>query len=160
MGKSIPRVHFSLFAVFLSLVAMLGGLILNFRAFGWGGANGWNLLVTICCMALWGLALFIATEHRRRRVLMYCFVFWTVAVFLSAAGLYVVSNDFPHNYLTMILIPLQMLLYGQLTGLAYFFGNNLQLGHIAVLMISFVMATVSMILYRRVRRAGREMRGR
>ena len=160
MKQTVPRVRFSLFAVFLSLVAVLGGLILNFKAFGWGGANGWNLLVTICCMLLWGLILFIATKHRRRRVLMYCFVFWTVAAFLSAAGLYVVSNDFPHNYLTMILIPLQMLIYGQLTGLAYFFGNNLQLEHTAVLLISAVMATVSMILYRRLRRARREMRGR
>ena len=142
----------STLAVLLTLIAVFGGLMLNFGASGWGGTNGWNLLVTLCCVILWGFALYLATKDKSRKVLMYCFVFWAVAVFLSAAGLYVVSNNFLHNPITVVLAPLQVLTYGQFTGIGYFYGNNLPLMHATVLLISAATAIVSMTLYRRVRR--------
>jgi len=142
-----------IFAVLLTLVAVLGGLILNFRALVWGGANVWNVQVMVCCILLWGFAIYLAAKNKSRRVLMYCFVFWAVAVFLAAVGLYVVSSDFLHNQVTAVLVPLQMLLYGQFAGLEYF-NNDFRFQHITVMLISAIMATVSMILYRRVRRGG------
>ncbi|MCL2368447.1 MAG: hypothetical protein FWC72_05575 [Oscillospiraceae bacterium] len=138
-------------AVLLSIVAVLGGLILNFRAFMMTAANELTLLVTVFCMILWVFVLFLAAKSKGRKVLLYCSVFWIITALLSAMGLYVVTTGFPHNWAISLVVPLQILTLGQLAGVVYF-TNHIQSLYIALIVISLGMSVVSLILYRRSRR--------
>jgi len=70
------------FAIALSALAIIGGVVLNFQEFSMGSpATVKNLIVTSRYSAIWILVLIIGGKSKIRGIVKYCSVFWAITLF-------------------------------------------------------------------------------
>ena len=142
-------------AVLLSIVAVVGGAILNVGGLILndlaGIATARSLFVTFLCIALWVCVLFLAAKNKSRKVLMYCFVFWIIATLFAGAVAWMLLYGPHHPWVAAF----SLLALGQLLGVAHLM-TYLQIHHVvwftlflmlALFAISLVMSVVSLVLY-------------
>jgi len=133
------------FAVILSIIAIVGGLILNFQEFLSGSpANAKNLIVTFLYMDIWCFLLVVAAKSKNRKVLMYCSVFWIMTLIFSVITIYVNATEASVDWA----IPFVALLSGQFYGINYF-TNDFLTSSIIIAVISLAVSAVALLLFRR-----------
>lgn len=123
------------FAIVLSALAIIGGMVLNFQEFLMGSpATAKNLIVTSGYIAIWILVLGIGTKSKNRGIIKYCSVFWAVTLFLAISTAYINATGATADWA----LPLVVLLLGQLYGITFFAGSFLT--------ASIIMAFISLVI--------------
>jgi len=132
-------------AVILSIIAIVGGLILNFQEFLSGSpANAKNLIVTFLYIAIWCFLLVVAAKSKNHKVLMYCSVFWIITLIFSVITIYANATEASVDWA----IPFVALLLGQFYGINYF-TNAFLTSSIIIAVISLAVSAVALLLFRR-----------
>ena len=134
----------TIIAVVLSIVAVIGGLILNFPQFLYGdNANTKNLIVTILYLAIWLFVLFSAYKSKSRGVLIYFLVFWLSIIVVSAITMFAQITEWNFDWFIpfiLLIVPF----YG-----IEFFTNNYVFSSIVIAAISSGMSIAAILLLRR-----------
>ncbi|ERK30696.1 hypothetical protein [Clostridium intestinale] len=131
--------------VILSIVAVIGGMVLNFQEFLMGSpANFKNLIVTFLYLLIWIFILFISIRFKNRSVLRYCLVFGVVMLVLSLLTIYINVSGATANWALIFVI----LLLGQWYGINFFTGSFL----ISSIILVFISLLISIITFMSLKR--------
>jgi len=135
----------TIISVILSIIAIIGGVLLNFEEVLWNEhANIKNLVVTLSYMSVWGLFLLIAAKSKSQGNLNYFFWFWLSTLLSSVIVAFVQANPFS---LSVVFAPFLTLLI-PFYGIRCFVEDFVSLS-IIIAAISFGMSLVGYILLRR-----------
>ncbi len=105
--------------VIVSLIAIIGGLCLNFESFVFGGYTLENAIVTICAILIW--CLLFALGRKNYRFMLYTAIYW-ILTFISAIISWIgVYTDDPLAFNLFLFVPTS----GALSGFGFLFSNNL-----------------------------------
>jgi len=134
-------------AVILSIVAVIGGMVLNFQEFLMGSpANVKNLIVTFAYIAVWIVILIIGSKYKCQVILKYCIAFWHMTFIFSVLTIYVNAKGVSVDWA----IPFVILLLGQWYGIEVFVNDFLTISVIVAIM-SFAISTSAIILLKRIK---------
>jgi hypothetical protein len=132
-------------AVKLSVVAIIGGVFLNFDECIWSDpANIKNVIVTISYMSVWGFFLFSLVKRKNKKTMIYFLAVWLLTLFISVTAVLAQAHLLE---LPWFLIPFSALII-PFYGTRYFIDSFMSL-FIAIVAISFGMSVVGIILLRR-----------
>lgn len=130
--------------ILLSVLAIAGGMVLNFQEFLMGSpATVKNLIVTFVYIAVWILVLIIGIKNKNRGIMKYCSVFWIITLFLSILTGYVNITGAQVDWA----LPFAILLLGQWYGITFFVGSFLT-ASIITAFISLVMLVITLISHK------------
>ncbi len=133
--------------IIISIVAVVGGMALNFQEFLVGSpATVKNLIVTFTYIVIWILVLRIGVKNKNRGIIMYCSVFWIITLFLSILTAYINATGTSADWA----LPFVVLLLGQWYGISFFAGSFLN-ASIIMAIISLVIFTTVIISLNRIR---------
>lgn len=105
--------------VIVSLIAIIGGLCLNFESFVFGGYTLENAIVTTCAILLW--CLLFALGRNNYKFMLYTAIYW-ILTFISAIISWIgVYTDAPLAFNLLLFVPTS----GALSGFGYLFSDNL-----------------------------------
>ena len=131
----------------ICIVAIIGGMILNFQEFLMGSpATVKNLLVTVVYMSIWIFVLVVGLRDKNRAILTFISVFWIITLLVSFSIMYANATGASVDWA----LPLAILLGGQWYGIMFFVGSFLTFS-LVVAFISLVMFTASIITLVRIR---------
>jgi hypothetical protein len=137
----------AIIVVFLSIVAVIGGLVLNFHEFLMGStANAKNLIVTFIYIVIWILVLVFGSKSKSRIIMMYCFTFWLATFLISMLTIYINATEATFNWA----IPFVIFLLGQWYGVNFFVDDFLT-ASIIIASISLGISTAVILLLRRIK---------
>ena len=132
-------------AIKLSVVAIIGGVYLNFDECIWSDpANIKNVIATISYMSVWGFFLFSLVKSKNKKMAIYFFVFWCLTLLISAIAILAQAHLLE---LPWFLIPFSALIipfYG-----TRYFADSFMFLFVTIVLISFGMSVVGIILLRR-----------
>lgn len=135
--------------IVLSIIAVIGGMVLNFPEFLMGhSATTKNLIVTFTYVAIWSVVLGVSIRIKSRGLIKYSSLFWLITLLLSVLTAYVNISDISADWA----IPFVILFIGQWYGIKFFVGSFLTVSIIIVL-ISFIMVTTAVISLKQIKRA-------
>lgn len=133
--------------IILSILALAGGMALNFQEFLMGSpANIKNLIVTFLYITIWILILIIGVKNKNRGILRYCSVFWAIMLFIAILTGYVNVTGAQVDWA----LPFAILLLGQWYGINFFVGSFLTTSIITA-SISLIMFTTTVISFKRTK---------
>ncbi|MGF7047838.1 hypothetical protein J2T13_002344 [Paenibacillus sp. DS2015] len=133
--------------VSLSIVAVIGGIVLNFQEFLMGNtATTKNVIVTLAYIAIWILVLVLASKNKSRIIMMYCLGFWIATLLFAMLTIYINVTEATVNWA----IPFVIVLLGQWYGVMFLVGDFL-IGSIIIAFISFGISTAVALLLRRLK---------
>lgn len=134
-------------AIILSIVAVVGGMALNFHEFLMGSpATIKNLLVTFTYIAIWIFILIMGIRSKNHGIMRYCSVFWMITLLLSILTWYANATEALVDWA----IPYAILLLGQWYGIDFFVDSFL-ITAVIIASISLVMFTVTVISFKRTK---------
>lgn len=134
-------------AIFLSFIAVIGGMILNFPEFLMGStANIKNLIVTFTYIVIWIIVLGIGIKIKNRGLIKYSSVFWFITLLFALLLWYV---NVTHADVSWA-IPFVILFSSQWYGIHFFVGDFLTTS-IVITFISIVMLISTAILLKRTK---------
>jgi hypothetical protein len=126
----------ALTSAILSVVAIIGGIYLNFHQFLMGSpANIKNLIVTIVYVIIWIISLNIGSESKNCRVMKYFYIFWIATLIISVITAYVNMTEVYAGWA----IPFAILLLTQWYGINFFINNFVTIA-IIIAVLSFMAA--------------------
>ena len=132
--------------VILSIVAVIGGIVLNFEEFAWGGpVNAKSLIVTLAYLAIWVFVLIRSTKGKSSKMVKYCFSFWILTFFFSLLTAYTNATEASADWA----IPFVIVFLGPLDGIR-FFVNDFMISSIIIAIISFGISTATILLYKQI----------
>ncbi|MHC1685257.1 MAG: hypothetical protein AB6733_20350 [Clostridiaceae bacterium] len=130
----------AIISVILSLVAIIGGLVINFPQFLMGNsANVKNLIATLVYLIIWVLALIIGARSKCRGIMKCFFVFWISTLIFSVMTIYVNITEVYVGWA----IPFVILLLSQWYGIGFFINGFVTIA-IIIAVISLVMTLTVM----------------
>mgnify|MGYP001030195995 CR=1 FL=1 len=126
----------------LSIVAVIGGIVLNFEKFAWGSSpNAKNLIVTLAYLAIWVFVIIMSTKSKGSKMLKYCLSFWVLVFFFSVLTAYINVTEALADWA----IPFVIIFLGPLDGIRFFVHDFLILS-IIIAVISFGISVASALL--------------
>lgn len=133
--------------IILSIMAIIGGGVLNFPEFLMGNpANIKNLIVTFIYIVIWIIVLGIGIKIKNRGLIRYSSIFWLMTLFFALLTWYV---NVTHVNVSWA-IPFVILFLGQWYGINFFVGSHLTTS-IVIAFISLVMFISSSISLKRIK---------
>lgn len=133
-------------AIVLSIIAIVGGMVLNFSEFLMGSpATIKNFIVTFGYIVIWIQILKMAIDNGNRGIMIYSSVFWLITLLLAILMGYVNVTGAQVDWV----LPFAILLLGQWYGINLFVGSFLATS-IIIAILSFVMLTITLIVKKRV----------
>lgn len=132
-------------AIILSIVAVIGGLVLNFQEFLMGSAaNIKNFTVTFLYIGIWIFAIFLGWKSKSYKLMSYYLAFWIATFITSILTIYINTTDATVSWA----IPVVILFIGQWYG-TMLFVDNFVIGSIAIAVFSIGFSTAIVILLKR-----------
>lgn len=129
-------------ALFLSILAVYGGLMLNFQEFQTGSpANAKNLIVTLSYFVIWIFIMLFSLKSKSKTIMSCCLVFWIATFMTSLITIYVNASDAAMSWA----IPFVILLLGPWYGMMYFTERYLD-ASIIIAVISIGFSATNVIL--------------
>ncbi len=134
--------------VIVSLIAIIGGLCLNFESFVFGGYTLSNAIVTACVALLWSLLFTLG--HKNCGFMIYTVIYW-ILTFISAIISWIgVYTDAPLAINLLLFVPTS----GSLSGFGFLFSDNL-LAIGAVIITAVIAITLNSIFLIRIQKQQR-----
>lgn len=135
--------------VIVSLIAIIGGLCLNFESFVWGRYTLENAIVTICVILLW--CLLFAFGRRNFSFMLYTAIYW-ILTFISAIISWIgVYTDAPLAFNLLLFVPTS----GALSGFSFLFNSNL-LAIGAIILTAVIAISLSSIFLNKIQNSNDE----
>ncbi len=134
--------------VILSLIALIGGLLLNFESFVFGGYTVENAIVTTCVILLW--CLLFALGYKNYRFMLYTSIYLLltfIGAIISWVGVY--TGD-PLAINLLLFVPTS----GALSGFGFLFSNNL-LAIGAIILTSVIAISLSFMFLIKIQKQQR-----
>jgi hypothetical protein len=134
------------FLICLSISAIIGGIILNFREFvnDYWHVNSKNAIVTFAYISIWLLIIIAAIKNEYTIIIKSSIIFWVITLVLSLLAIYI--NVAGVNAGGVIL--LAILFLSQWTGLNYFIESYLYI-FIIIALFSLSILTINIVSLQR-----------
>lgn len=146
-NKATGTIILSIIAIILSIMAIIGGMVLNFPEFLMGNpATIKNLIVTFIYIAIWIIVLGIGIKIKNRGLIKYSSIFWLITLFLALLTWY--GNVTYAN--VSWAMPFVILFLGQWYGIDFFVGSHLTTS-IVIAFMSLIMFTSTAISLKRTK---------
>lgn len=133
--------------VILAIVAVIGGIVLNFEELAFGSsATTKNLIVTFIYIVIWIYFLIIGIKNKSHKMIKFCFVFWIITLFFSLLTVYINTAEASVDWA----IPFVIVLLGPLYGIRYYV-NDFQTLSIIIALISFGISMAAILSFKRIK---------
>ncbi|TYQ17784.1 UNVERIFIED_CONTAM: hypothetical protein Cloal_0156 [Acetivibrio alkalicellulosi] len=133
--------------IMLSILAVIGGMVLNYYEFSQGyPATVKNLVVTFTYMSIWIFVLLVGIKNKNPRILTHCLKFWILTLFFLIILIYANST----MALLHLPMPFVFLFCSQWYGFNFLSSNFLIVTFLTAL-ISLLMVVITIIYYKRIK---------
>jgi len=140
--------------IILLITAFIGAMILNLDEFAFGKpANIKNMIVTVLYVAVWIFVLAVTVKRKRRKIILYCSIFWIVTLLSSLLTVFINATEVSANWA----LPLCLLFLSPFYGIEYFVNNYLS-SSIIISVVSLGMSIAAILFIIRINTVAKEPR--
>jgi hypothetical protein len=130
------------FLICLSIIAIIGGIILNIRQFvhDYCQVTNKNAIVTFVYISIWLLILIIAIKNKYMGIIKYSMTYWMVSLILAVLAIYSIVTGANSGWL---ILP-ALLFLSQWSGIKFYIESYIHI-YIIIIFISLSILTTSII---------------